>query len=107
MTEPQDRDSVMLDSSLAAVLSRLAGLLGQAVPAHRFGMLSRTPDGVEVESLSREERLKVWWLSRFPMADIQTIEAKNLSRQTFHCFGWAQGMTRRSGWCEEVQVETP
>lgn len=83
MTEPQDRDSVMLDSSLAAVLSRLAGLLGQAVPAHRFGMLSRTPDGVEVESLSREERLKVWWLSRFPMADIQTIEAKNLSPSDF------------------------
>lgn len=68
----------MLDRNLAVLLSRLAGLLGQAVPAHRFGMMSRTSDGLMVDNLNREERLKAWWLARFPTAEIQAVEPKNL-----------------------------
>ncbi len=67
----------MLDRNLAVLLSRLAGLLGQAVPAHRFGMMSRTSDGLMVDNLNREERLKAWWLARFPTAEIEAVEPKN------------------------------
>lgn len=74
---------VMLDRRLAVVLSHLAGLLGQAVPAHRFGMMSRTTDGLLVDNLNREERLKAWWLGRFPTAHIQPIEPKNLKPSDF------------------------
>lgn len=74
---------VMLDRRLAVVLSHLAGLLGQAVPAHRFGMMSRTTDGLMVDNLNREERLKAWWLGRFPTAHIQPIEPKNLKPSDF------------------------
>ena len=74
---------VMLDRRLAVVLSHLAGLLGQAVPAHRFGMMSRTTDGLMVDNLNREERLKAWWLGRFPTAHIQPVEPKNLKPSDF------------------------
>lgn len=73
----------MLDRNLAVVLSRLAGLLGQAVPAHRFGMMSRTTDGLVVDKLSREERLKAWWLGRFPTAHIHALDPKNLKPADF------------------------
>ena len=45
MTDLTSNASVMLDPPLAALLSRLAGLLGQAVPVHRFGMMAQTPEG--------------------------------------------------------------
>jgi ATP-binding cassette subfamily C protein LapB len=83
MTDVTSNDSVMLDPQLAAALSRLAGLLGQAVPAHRFGMMAQTPDGVEVSSLSRVERLKAWWLGRFPMARIHSAKADKLNATDF------------------------
>lgn len=73
----------MLDRNLAVLLSRLAGLLGQAVPAHRFGMMSRTSDGLVVDNLNREERLKAWWLARFPTAEIESLEPKNLKASDF------------------------
>ena len=83
MTEVDAASTMMLDRNLAVVLSRLAGLLGQAVPAHRFGMMSRTTDGLMVDNLNREERIKAWWLGRFPTAHIQTIEPKNLKPADF------------------------
>ena len=83
MTEADNATGLLLDRNLAVVLSRLAGLLGQAVPAHRFGMMSRTTDGLMVDNLSREERLKAWWLGRFPTAHIQHIEPKNLKPSDF------------------------
>lgn len=83
MTSPRQDDGIMLDRNLAIVLSRLAGLLGQAVPAHRFGMMSRTTDGLMVDNLNREERVKAWWLARFPTADIHVVEPKNLKSSNF------------------------
>lgn len=83
MTEQDSASSMMLDRNLAVVLSRLAGLLGQAVPAHRFGMMSRTTEGLMVDHLSREERLKAWWLGRFPTAHIHAMDPKNLKPSDF------------------------
>jgi ATP-binding cassette subfamily C protein LapB len=83
MTEHDSASSMMLDRNLAVVLSRLAGLLGQAVPAHRFGMMSRTTDGLMVDHLSREERLKAWWLGRFPTAHIHAVDPKHLKPSDF------------------------
>jgi len=83
MTEQDSASSMMLDRNLAVVLSRLAGLLGQAVPSHRFGMMSRTTDGLMVDHLSREERVKAWWLGRFPTAHIHAVDPKNLKSSDF------------------------
>jgi ATP-binding cassette, subfamily C, bacterial LapB len=83
MTDHDISPSLMLDRNLAVVLSRLAGLLGQAVPAHRFGMMSRTTDGMMVDNLNREERLKAWWLGRFPTAHINAVDRKNLKPSDF------------------------
>jgi ATP-binding cassette subfamily C protein LapB len=83
MIDTDNDASVMLDRNLAVVLSRLAGLLGQAVPAHRFGMMSRTSDGLMVDDFSREERLKAWWLGRFPTAHIKKVDPKQLQPDDF------------------------
>jgi ATP-binding cassette, subfamily C, bacterial LapB len=83
MTESTPSTSVMLDRPLASTLSRLAGLLGQAVPTHRFGMMGQTAEGVDVQTLGREDRLKAWWLSRFPMAQIQDIAMDALGPTDF------------------------
>ena len=83
MSEHSSASSMMLDRNLAVVLSRLAGLLGQAVPAHRFGMMSRTTDGLLLDNLSREERLKAWWLGRFPTAHIHAVDPQHLKSSDF------------------------
>ncbi|TXI64257.1 MAG: type I secretion system permease/ATPase [Limnohabitans sp.] len=83
MTDFQALDSHSLDPGLAAVLSRLAALLGQAVPAHRFGMMSVTDAGLPLDALSRFERLKVWWSSRFPESEITEVDADRLSTEMF------------------------
>jgi hypothetical protein len=45
--------TVKEDPGLAALLSRLAALQGQAVPTHRFAMLERTDSGVALGDLDR------------------------------------------------------
>ena len=51
MTDTQTDDSHALDPALAMQLSRLAGLLGQAVPAHRFGMMGMTDSGLSLSAV--------------------------------------------------------
>ena len=71
------------DAELAGLLSKLASLLGHAVPAHRFGMLERSEDGVELATLSREQRAMEMWNARFAGAQMRQIEANNVQRQDF------------------------
>ena len=68
------------DPSLALLLSRLAALQGQAVPAHRFGMLEKTEDGVELAALARLERARESWLARFPLAEWREVAPERASR---------------------------
>ena len=79
MTEPQVSPSHSLDPGLAAVLSKLAALLGQAVPAHRFGMMSVTDSGLSLDALSRLDRLKAWWSARFPAAEVTEVSWDSLT----------------------------
>jgi ATP-binding cassette subfamily C protein LapB len=66
-TEPIDTPTGA-DMQAAAVLSRLAALLGHAVPVHRFGMLTHTTGGADMANLSRQQRATEMWLARFPGA---------------------------------------
>jgi ATP-binding cassette subfamily C protein LapB len=56
---------LLADPVLARALSRLAALLGQAIPAHRFGAVSEV-DGLELDRLSRDERAVKIWSVLFP-----------------------------------------
>jgi ATP-binding cassette subfamily C protein LapB len=73
----------MNEAGLAGLLSRLAALQGQAVPAHRFGMVTRTQDGVELSTLLRGERLLAMWQERFPLADCREIDGGKITRGDF------------------------
>jgi hypothetical protein len=73
-------ESTREDPTLALLLSRLAALQGQAVPAHRFGMLDKTDDGVELAALGRLERARESWLARFPQAEWREVTAERATR---------------------------
>ncbi|MEN9773719.1 MAG: hypothetical protein RL322_789 [Pseudomonadota bacterium] len=76
-TDPTELPS---DDALAALLSRLAGLQGQAVPAHRFGMLLQSADGLPIASLDRRTRALEWWRARFVQADCRESSPSKLAR---------------------------
>jgi ATP-binding cassette subfamily C protein LapB len=73
-------ESAREDPTLALLLSRLAALQGQAVPAHRFGMLDKTDDGVELAALGRLERARESWLARFPQAEWREVGPERATR---------------------------
>ncbi|PUE10828.1 ABC transporter [Limnohabitans sp. T6-5] len=83
MTDFQTPEAPMLDQPLAHLLSRLAGLQGQAVPVHRFGMMASTDTGLSVDALSRTERMKTWWRARFPNAEIAVQSLDDLKPEIF------------------------
>ena len=76
MADSPDKD----DLALAALLSRLAALQGQAVPVHRFALLERTDDGVPLATLDRLQRARESWLARFPEAEWREIEPARAAR---------------------------
>lgn len=61
-----EAESNLFDHDLAKLLSRLAGLQGCALPAHRFGMMSLSRGGAEVATMNRTRRAAEWWLSALP-----------------------------------------
>jgi ATP-binding cassette subfamily C protein LapB len=58
--------SLRIDPPLSAVLSRVAALQGQAVPAQRFGMVGQTREGYAVTELRRADRALAMWVAVFP-----------------------------------------
>jgi ATP-binding cassette subfamily C protein LapB len=58
---------LLADPALAKALSRLAALMGKAVPAHRFGAVAAV-DGLELHRLPRDERAVQIWSVLFPGA---------------------------------------
>ena len=78
-----DAGAYQQDPALAGLLSKLASLQGQAVPAHRFGMLEHTASGVPVEQLSRARRAVELWASRFPAAVTQELRVAAVQRGDF------------------------
>jgi len=58
---------LLADPVLSRALSRLAALLGKAVPAHRFGAVAAV-DGLDLHRLPRDERAVQIWSVLFPGA---------------------------------------
>ncbi|QHE87174.1 type I secretion system permease/ATPase [Hydrogenophaga sp. BPS33] len=61
------------DQALSGLLSRLASLLGHAVPAFRFSMLERSQDGIEMATLAPHRRAREMWKARFSGAQIREL----------------------------------
>ncbi len=97
-TPPSEADSppltYMNEAGLASLLSRLAALKGHAVPAHRFGMVTRTQDGVELNTLARGERILAMWQERFPLADCREVDADKIGRTDLPAV-WVDAMDDR------------
>ncbi len=69
--------------ALSRLLSRLAALLGHAVPAFRFGMLERSADGVELNQLPLHHQARAMWAVRFPGAEIRDVTVGRVERRDF------------------------
>ena len=68
---------LLADPALAKALSRLAALMGKAVPAHRFGAVAAV-DGLDLHRLPRDERAVQIWSVLFPGA----IDSRRVSAPT-------------------------
>lgn len=71
------------DTALPLLLSRLAALIGHAVPAFRFSMLQYNQDGVEVEQLPPLEQLYAMWNARFPSGSVRVLAQHEIERGSF------------------------
>lgn len=78
------------DDDLAALLSRLASLQGQAVPAFRFALVERSEEGVELSQLPRQQRALEMWRVRFPAGALRTLNASQIQRTEFPLL-WVSG----------------
>ena len=67
----------------AALLSKLAGLQGQAVPAFRFGMLERGQGGAELSALRADQQLQEMWQARFPVSVARFLKNGTLHQRDF------------------------
>lgn len=90
---PKDAvDEIQL--TCAGLLSRLAALLGTAVPEHRFSMLVNTTEGVALSSLGVAQRAVEMWRCRFPGADTRETTATALQPGDFPAL-WVDGESQR------------
>ena len=71
------------DPHLAALLTRLAALQGHAVPAYRFGMTEKTPDGLPVASLPRHVQAQELWRAQFPSCLVHELAVHRLDKGQF------------------------
>ena len=80
-----DRAEVLLmnDAALASLLSRMAALLGHAVPSHRFGMVEHSQDGLELARLPRQQKAIEMWKARFANAPVRFLSPDELDRGSF------------------------
>lgn len=76
-------ESYLRDPELATSLTRLAALHGHAVPAHRFGMLTVTANGVEIANLPRAAQALELWSAHFPAGLAHAVEPDRLRRSEF------------------------
>jgi len=74
---------LMHDEALSVLLSRLAALLGHAVPSHRFGMVEHSADGVEMAQLPRQDKAIEMWKARFASAPTRTLRPDELDPGSF------------------------
>lgn len=68
---------------LAGLLSKLAALQGQAVPAFRFSMLEQSQDGVELTRLALPEMAREMWAARFADGHGHGLTLQRVARTDF------------------------
>ena len=66
-----------IDPALSAVLSRIAALQGQAVPAQRFGTVGQTREGYAVSELGRADRALAMWSAVFAQGVARRVPASS------------------------------
>ena len=71
------------DPELATLLTRLAALLGHAVPSYRFGMAEKTADGVDLATLERHVQALELWAAHFPSGVQRELVADKLPKGQF------------------------
>lgn len=62
----------------AVLLSRLAALLGRAVPVHRFSMLETSTGGVALATLEPAQQAMEMWLGRFPGGEARPLSPQQI-----------------------------
>jgi len=112
------RLELLADPVLAKALSRLAALLGRAVPAHRFGAVAQA-DGVELHRLPRDERAVQIWSVLFPgssgAADARRLDSPSLEDYPLLWMGRApdalplvvRGALSSGGWVVDAPEGDP
>ena len=70
-------------AEIAALLSRLAGLQGSAVPGYRFSMLEQSRDGADLTTLALIDQARELWQARFPDAPSRCVTADQLQPGDF------------------------
>lgn len=65
---------------LAQMLSRLAALVGEAVPAFRFEMLERGRDGADIAQLDELNQATEMWMACFPRGLVRNLPAAAVQR---------------------------
>ena len=80
---PADSSSYQHDPELTKLLTRLAALQGHAVPSHRFGMIEKTADGLNIIALERHLQALELWATHFPSGIQIEVPANQLSRGQF------------------------
>lgn len=78
-----DADAGHENAVLPVLLSRLAALIGHAVPAFRFSMLQYNQDGVEVARLPHIEQVYAMWNARFPSGYVRVLAHDEIERGSF------------------------
>lgn len=77
---PSSTEELLSRNELPTLLSRLAGLQGVAVPAHRFAFQAATSDGLEVGNLDLPERAIALWEERFVSSSVTQVSASKLTK---------------------------
>lgn len=76
------------DQELAVLLSRLAALLGHAVPAHRFTMMSVAHDGLPLADLDRVSLAKSWWSHAFSEGACEAVAIAVTAHESIYPALW-------------------
>ncbi|XGA80951.1 type I secretion system permease/ATPase [Halomonas sp. CH40] len=72
--------SATFNVTLAKLLSRLAALQGEAVPAFRFELLEHGRDGAELATLARDRQACERWQARFPEGGVTPLALRKVQR---------------------------
>lgn len=82
--QPSDNTSTEdVNYPVAILLSKLAALLGHAVPIFRFSLLEKSADGLDLLQLPLNERAIEMWKAHFPASEVKVLDNRRVQRIDF------------------------